>query len=73
MAKPPRHERWLLRLAEELRYLAVMEQAREVNDRILLACQNRPGLEPWELTRQVARIWLEQGHIRSLNPAENRP
>jgi hypothetical protein len=71
MARPPRAERWLLELAEELRYLAVMEQTRGVNDRILLACQNR-GLEPWELTRRIARIWLEQGHIRSLNPAENR-
>lgn len=56
-----------MELADKLRYLGVLEKAQAM-DQAIHAAALEHDWEPWRLAREVARVWLEQGHISSLTP-----
>jgi hypothetical protein len=60
-----RRSDWLRDLADGAWASAILQRPRELQEVIEREARQR-GLEPWELTRQIARRWLADGRIESL-------
>jgi hypothetical protein len=60
-----RRRDWLRDLADGAWASSILQRPRELQEVIKREASQR-GLEPWELTRQIARRWLADGRIDSL-------
>ncbi|MGH2904110.1 MAG: hypothetical protein ACRDK7_11085 [Solirubrobacteraceae bacterium] len=56
---------WLRELAYRVRTLAVAQSPSGVSAEVRRVSEER-GVEPEELARRIARVWLAQGHIESV-------
>lgn len=53
---------WLRELAERVRAHAVAQQPSRVSEEVRLVAEQR-GLEPEDLAKRIARLWVLQGYI----------
>ncbi len=71
MGRRRREPRWLRDLADGAWASSVLWRPRELQQAIEREAARR-GMDPWQLTRQIARCWQQEGRIATLEPGGGR-